>query len=110
MIEIENYELIKQKKDILITYSLSDCSALKDVESVNIIAKENKDNTFNLLISNESKEVVTVTLTGLDKQSLELLKDKRILLAGIDEESNSIAEVSLVKDFKVENQKKLKLG
>jgi len=108
MIEIENYELIKQKKDILITYSLSDCSALKDVESVNIIAKENKDNTFNLLISNESKEVVT--LTGLDKQSLELLKDKRILLAGIDEESNSIAEVSLVKDFKVENQKKLKLG
>lgn len=108
MIEIENYELIKQKKDILITYSLSDCSSLKDIENVTLVAKENKDNTFNLLISNESKDLVT--LTGLDKQSLNLLKDKRILLAGIDEESNSIAEVSLVKDFKIENQKKLKLG
>ena len=108
-LEIENYEIVRQKKDIVITYSLSDCNVLEDLESVNVVAKEKSDKNYDLLIFNKLRDNLVI-FKNMDLDSFNSLTGKRVILAGVSEITLDILDVSLVDNINIESYKKMKLG
>lgn len=107
--EIKNYEVVSKFKDIVITYSLSDCSELVGFEQASVIAKEKEDSTYDLLILNVEGTSLA-KFNALDAETLQQLDKKNIIFAGISENTNDIEEVLTVSSLKVEKINKIKFG
>lgn len=103
---IYNYELINLKKDVLITYSLLNCDFLNNIVEVSILAKELDNKNYDLNVLDKNKEIIV--FKNLDNKELNKIIDKKILIAGISQESNEIIEVAIVNKISFENKNKLK--
>lgn len=106
---VDNYEIIKRAKDVVVTYSLSDCNSLTNLDEASITAQERDDNTYDLFIKND-KGLDLVSFKSLDAETLEDLKGKKIILAGISEKTNDIEEAILIASFNIDYKSKLKVG
>ncbi len=107
--ELINYEIVKQKKDVLLTYSLEDADVLGDCEKVFVVAKETTDKKYDLIVSDEIGNDL-LKFKSLDTDMLESLAGKRVLLAGLSEENGEIIDVALVENLSIENRKKMKMN
>jgi hypothetical protein len=107
--EIDNYEIIHKLKDTVITYSLSDCNALVDLEEVKVIAIEKENSSYDLIVKNlEGSDLVK--FKSLDSTLVDELIGKRIILAGFSEKTNDIEEATLITSFNIEKMNKIRLG
>ena len=104
-----DYEIVKQKKEVLLIYSLGDADVLGDCEKVFLIAKETTDKKYDLIVSDEIGNDL-LKFKSLDASMLDSLEGKRILIAGLSEENGEIIDVALVENLSVENRKKLKMN
>ena len=107
--EIENYEVIGKSKDILITYSLNDCSELAKMENGSIIAQEISNNNYDLIVTTDLGEHLVI-FKNLDAETVESFKGKTIVFAGVSERNNDIEEALLVSKITIENKNKVKMG
>lgn len=107
--EVENYEVIGKTKDILITYSLSDCKELSNIENGSIIAKEIGADKFDLIVTTDLGDYLVI-FKNLDEETIASLKGKTVVFAGISEKNNEIEEALLVSNITIENKNRIKLG
>ncbi|NCP98392.1 hypothetical protein GW796_00765 [archaeon] len=108
---IENYEIVNKKEaeSVAITYSLADSNKLVDLESVYVFAKEKNNSMYDLVITNENGKELIV-FKDLDNQNLQEIRDKRILIAGLSEDTNEISEVCAVLHVSIEGKRKIRFG
>jgi hypothetical protein len=106
--EVENYEVIGKTRDILITYSLSDCSELVNMENGSIIAKEIGSDNFDLIVTTDLGENLVI-FKALDLETVESFKGKTIVFAGVSEKNNEIEEALLVSKITIETKNKMKM-
>jgi hypothetical protein len=108
IIEIENYEIIGKASNILITYSLSDCTELLDIEHGSIIIKEKNSDNHDLIVTTDLGDYLVI-FKNLNSQTAESLHRKTIVFAGVSEKTNDIEEALLVSKITIENKTKKKL-
>lgn len=107
--QVENYEVIGKARDILITYSLYDCSELIEMENGSIIAQERSDNNYDLIVTTDLGEHLVI-FKNLDSETIDSFKGKIIVFAGISEKNNEIEETLLVSRITIENKNKVRMG
>ena len=107
--EIINYEIVNHKKDVVITYSLSDSEVLGDHDKVYLVAKDNGNKTFDLCVSSQDG-VDLLRFKNLQEDILKNIANKRILVGGMSEETNEMVDVVSVINVSIEKAKKMKLG
>jgi hypothetical protein len=103
--EVENYEIIGKTRDILITYSLHDCTELSDIENGSIIIKEKNLDNYDLIVTTELGDYLVI-FKNLNEKTAESLIRKTIVFAGISEKTNDIEEALLVSKITIENKTK----
>ncbi len=101
---IENFEILNYKNQLLLTYSIEDCSVLKEIDEVKITL-DRVNNKYNLNIDG-----LNLSFVGIEASLLQDIEDKRVLIAGINPAENDFVEVALVKDINYSPLKKMKFG
>jgi len=107
--EVANYEIIGKTTDILITYSLSDCTELKNIENGSIIAIEKSHDNYDLIITTNLGRPL-VKFKALDLETINSFRGKTIVFCGISEKTNDIEEALLVSQITIEKNNKINMG
>jgi len=102
---IENYELIVEKTRAVLTYELRDSQSLKNIADVFILAKQQSNGGYHLVVSSEDGQDLVI-LENLDKESFNNLIKKKIFIAGINQDNGEIETVVQVLNMAIEKQKK----
>lgn len=102
--EIYDYEVVlSEKEDVVITYDLDDGKALIGIESASIVARENNNKSYELIVFVENDSEL-VKFMSLDSNILDELKNKRILLASMSKFTNDVDAVILIKEFSIKKE------
>lgn len=107
--EVENYEVIGKTRDILITYSLTDCKELSSIENGSIIAKEIGTDNFDLIVTTDLGDYLVI-FKNLEQEIVDSFKGKTVVFAGVSEKNNEIEEALLVSKITIENKNRIKMG
>ncbi len=105
---VENYEIITEKQKAVITYDLTDSKNLIDIESVFVIAKENVNKNFDLIVSNHEGEDLVI-FENLKESLLNKILNKKLFIAGLNPETNNLEQACIVNNLTVEKSNKLKI-
>ncbi len=105
---IENYEVVTGKKKSVITYDLSDSKNLVNNESLFVVAKQNQNKNFDLVVSNiEGQDLVV--FKDMEESLLSKVLDKKLFIAGLDPKTENIEQASIVENLSIERSNKLKI-
>lgn len=105
---IENYEVVTEKKKSVITYDLSDSKNLVNNESLFVVAKQNQNKNFDLVVSNiEGQDLVV--FKDMEESLLSKVLDKKLFIAGLDPKTENIEQASIVENLSIERSNKLKI-
>lgn len=107
MNKIENYELTIEDKKAVITYDITESKSLNNSIKVFMIAKE-KDNNYNLIISNEDGEDL-VCFLSIHEKLIRDIKDKKVFIAGLNPLNGDIESVNEVVNVSIEKNRKFKV-
>lgn len=106
--EVENYEIIEKNKELLITYSLNDCTELVGVENGSIIIQEQNSTNYDLVITTNLNNELVI-FKSLDFEIVKSFEGKRIIIVGISTKTNEIEEALLISKITIENKNKIKM-
>lgn len=104
---IQDYEIITEKQKAVITYDLSESKKLMEIENVFVIAKENANNNFDLIVSSDEGEDLII-FENLEENLLKKVINKKLFIAGINPLSNNLEQASVVSNVTIEKSNKLK--
>lgn len=104
---VENYELVKHPSNLLINYDFSEHQGLKGIDAITMQVKTNQENNFDLEVFLDQK--IVVKFINFPSQELKELKNKRILLSGMNPVSKDIEHATLVSKIVFDNKNKYKI-